>query len=380
MARKSLSDQEIYGLLFEPDSENINENNGNSSESDSSDSDIGSDESDSDLEQPKKRRKVLTYQRLVSSVDSSLDVANYNSYDPKKECVEQYVCTLVKKTKKTPEINIKWTNENPKNSGRQSIENIIKTKPGPINGSNSITSHLDAWKLFMTDEMLEILVSCTNYQINKIISKIDMEAKNEYSSYIKPTTAQELTAFLGLLYARGLLHMSGQNYTLLFQEYIGHPIFGAVMSCRRFAFLNSNIRFDNVDTRQERFPHDRFAAIRDLFEHFNNRCSSVLQPDDLLALDETLYGCRNQISFKQYNSSKPQKYGLLFKSVNAVRYPFTFRTSVYSGKPEGDPGPFYITGVTPTVQSLVSQLSTYVDLKGRNITMDRLYTSFELFQ
>ena len=110
MARKSLSDQEIYGLLFEPDSENINENNGNSSESDSSDSDIGSDESDSDLEQPKKRRKVLTYQRLVSSVDSSLDVANYNSYDPKKECEEQYVCTLVKKTKKTPEINIKWTN------------------------------------------------------------------------------------------------------------------------------------------------------------------------------------------------------------------------------------------------------------------------------
>ena len=171
-----------------------------------------------------------------------------------------------------------------------------------------------------------------------------------------------------------------QNHTLLFQEYIGHPIFGAAMSCRRFAFLNSNIRFDNVDTRQERFPHDRFAAIRDLFEHFNNRCSSVLQPDDLLALDETLYGCRNQISFKQYNSSKPQKYGLLFKSVNAVRYPFTFRTSVYSGKPEGDPGPFYITGITPTVQSLISQLSTYVDLKGRNITMDRLYTSFELFQ
>ena len=99
-----------------------------------------------------------------------------------------------------------------------------------------------------------------------------------------------------------------------------------------------------------------------------------------MSIDETLYGCRNQISFKQYNNNKPQKYGILFKSINSVRYPFTFRTSVYSGKPIGNPGPHYITGITPIVQYLVSNLSRFVDLDGRNITMDRLYTSFELLQ
>ena len=150
------------------------------------------------------------------------------------------------------------------------------------------------------------------------------------------------------------------------------------MSCKRFKFLYSNIRFDDVTTRLKRFSHNRFAEIRPLFEQFNERRSSVLQPDEFLTIDETLYGCKNQISFKQYNSSKPQKYGLLLKSINSVQYPFTFRVAVYSGKQSGDPGEYYVPGIMPIVQALVSQLATHVDLQGRNITMDRLYTSHEI--
>ena len=192
--------------------------------------------------------------------------------------------------------------------------------------------------------------------------------------YTKHASAEELRAFIGLQYARGLLNLSNIAVRFLFKHSTGHPIFGATMSCKRFKFLYSNIRFDDVATRPEQFSHDRFAAIRTLFEQFNERCNSVLQPDEFLTIDETLYGCRNQISFKQYNSSKPQKYSLLFKSINSVQYPFTFRVAVYSGKPSGDPGEYYVPGIMPIVQALVSQLATHVDLQGRNITMDRLYT------
>ena len=145
-------------------------------------------------------------------------------------------------------------------------------------------------------------------------------------------------------------------------------------------FINSNIRFDDSDTRSDKIEHDRFAAFRDFYEMFNERCSAVLHPDAYLALDETLYGCKNQIAFRQYNSSKPQKYGLLFKSINAVQYPYTFRSVVYSGKPVGEPGPYYISGIMPIVQSLITKLSENVDMRGRNITMDRLYTSYELLR
>ena len=120
--------------------------------------------------------------------------------------------------------------------------------------------------------------------------------------------------------------------------------------------------------------------MREVFESFNTRCSSVLQPDAYLTIDETLYGCRTQIGFKLYNKSKPDRYGILYKSINAVRYPFTIRTNVYSGKPTGEPGPFYIRGTVPTVKALVNQLGSYVDLCGRTISLDRLYTSLELFE
>ena len=84
-------------------------------------------------------------------------------------------------------------------------------------------------------------------------------------------------------------------------------------------------------------------------------------PDDFLTIDETIYSRRDQISFKQYNSSKPQNM--------AYSSSLSFQASVYNKKSIDDPSLYYI----PIVQALMSQLSIYVDLQGRNITMDRLY-------
>ena len=67
----------------------------------------------------------------------------------------------------------------------------------------------------------------------------------------------------------------------------------------------------------------------------------ALVPPDYLSLDEPLYPTRVQIRFKQYNPDKPAKYGLLFKSINGARYPYTHQSIVYSGKPAGEPNEFY---------------------------------------
>ena len=84
----------------------------------------------------------------------------------------------------------------------------------------------------------------------------------------------------------------------------------------------------------------------------------VLAPGDCLSLDETLYPMRTQIFFKQFNPSKPAKYGLLFKSVIAARYPYTFILSPYSGKPTEEGGQYYIQGTEAIVYYLIETLST----------------------
>ena len=83
------------------------------------------------------------------------------------------------------------------------------------------------------------------------------------------------------------------------------------------------------------------------------------------------------ISFKQFNPNKPAKYGMLFKSINAATYPYTFVSAPYVGKPQ-EAGEYYIKGTEPIVQSLINQMEKVGKLVGRNISFDRLYTSIPL--
>ena len=84
---------------------------------------------------------------------------------------------------------------------------------------------------------------------------------------------------------------------------------------------------------------------------------------------------RTSIGFKQFNPSKPAKYGLLFKSINAVRYSYTFSTTPYCGKPRDQPTAYYTQGTENVAKYLVIQLQKQVDIQGRNISFERLYTS-----
>ena len=378
MAKRSLTDDQINTLLFEEsDTEDLGQLNNEIISDDSSDDDFERNvDSTSDIF---RQRKQLTAKRIVNNLEGTLDEKNYNAILPPRE-KECFTVTLCKATKKNPSKTVTWSNEQPTKVGRQNAANIIKTKGGLINGSNNANTKRKAWELFVTDKMLDNIVKFTNIQIDKIKLNLDDTLLVKNKCFINHTTVEEIVAYIGLIYARGLFGLSKQKYSILFNDEVANPIFGATMSYNRFRFLHSNIKFDDINTRQFRFLSDRFAAMRDFFEQFNDRCSSVLQPDNYLTIDKTLYGCRNQISFKQYNGNKPQKYGLLFKSINSINYPFTFRTSVYSGKPIGEPNGYFVTGIMPIVQSLINQLSRHVDLQGRNITMDRLYTSYELFK
>jgi len=329
---------------------------------------------------PKRHKRILTKNRIINCFMKTLDENNYHIKNS-PSTVQRASCLLVKGTKKVPSKVLNWTSQPPTSTGRQDSSNVLRSAKGPINDAKGVTEAVECWQLFFTEAMLEKIVKYSNANISLIIEKLESTSTdNTCPYYAKPTNVMEIKAYFGLCYARGLLNASQQDAAYMFNDAIGHPIFGATMSCKRFNFLSAQIKFDDAATRADRFSHDRFAAMREIFENFNDRCSSVLQPDEYLAIDETLYSCRNQISFKQYNASKPNKYGILYKSVNAVQYPFTFRVVVYSGKPTGEPSPYYVPGILPIVKALVTGLETGVDMSGRNITMDRLYTSYELFE
>ena len=159
------------------------------------------------------------------------------------------------------------------------------------------------------------------------------------------------------------------------------PIFSATMPRDRFKWILRHLSFDGTvqtEDRSSRWRHDRLAAIRYMFEVIVDRWSRPIIPDEHITIDETLYNLYTQVQFKVYNKGKPQKYGVNFKSLNAVSYPYTYTNHVYAGKPVGCPNQFYLSGTDNYTKYLVDYLSERIVLSGRNLTMDRLYTSVEI--
>ena len=78
----------------------------------------------------------------------------------------------------------------------------------------------------------------------------DRKKKKDKCTYHREVTKEELLAFFGILYARGLL---GQNFLKLrrcFSAVVGHLIFSASTSFNSLVFIKAIISFDDANTRQ----------------------------------------------------------------------------------------------------------------------------------
>ena len=113
---------------------------------------------------------------------------------------------------------------------------------------------IDIWTNFFTDDVITtVLNNNTNKKIMALIEQLPEEVRsNDKYKSLREVTKEELLAFFGISYARGLL---GQNFLKLRQLIsvdVGHPIFSARMSFNRLVFIKAMISFDDANTRQKR--------------------------------------------------------------------------------------------------------------------------------
>ena len=192
-----------------------------------------------------------------------------------------------------------------------------------------------------------------------------------------------MKAFIGIFYIRAALKVNIHNSNQIWYYESPNDLFAATMLLKKFYFLTWFIEFNDKASREESWQFDKFACIRDFFETVNEKNASMRSPSPYLAINETLYPYRCSIGIKQYNLSKPAKYGLLYHSLCDAVVPYTYFTLPYAGKPSKtnyEASKYYISGKDEYTNYLVNGVNHYNSIDGSNISMDRYFTSVTIAQ
>ena len=104
-----------------------------------------------------------------------------------------------------------------------------------------------------TDDVITTVLNNTNKKIMALIEQLPEEVRsNDKYTYLREVTKEELLAFFGISYARGLLGQNFLKLRQLFSADVGHPILSASMSFNRLVFIKAMIFFDDANKQQER--------------------------------------------------------------------------------------------------------------------------------
>lgn len=185
----------------------------------------------------------------------------------------------------------------------------------------------------------------------------------------KPTDAEEMKRFIGLLIVMGIVDKPTIHEYWTTDLLDSTPNFSQTMSRNRFQLLlhcfhcADNANFDNGDA---------LYKVRPMLNAFHDTMTSIYYPGKRIALDESLMGFRGRTSHRQYIPDKTEKYGIKFftlaDSCNAMLY----RIILYCGKKDQD--------VSGTGHAWKVVLALIADLlnNGHSLYMDNFYNTVQL--
>ncbi|CAF1177060.1 unnamed protein product [Rotaria sordida] len=226
---------------------------------------------------------------------------------------------------------VSWSSQKTQAAGRLRTMNILKRKSGSI---TSIQTIVDAFRLFITEDILNEIVMQTNKYAKRFIDQENQRRLNNRNNHKQPVKWKqldyiELEAFLGLLIQAGAEFSHHQSLVELWDISRSRPIYHATMSLERFKNL---LRFLRFDDRQRRAKSDRLASIRYVFQSFTKQLPRHFIPSENITVDEQLVPFRGRCCFAQYMPKKFAKYGLKFWTLCDVKSRYVLALELYTEK------------------------------------------------
>ena len=164
---------------------------------------------------------------------------------------------------------------------RPSACDVVKGAAGPPLDACFVKNELEAFLLYINENMITKTVGRTNDQTCKVRRKINAD---EFLFHYSDTNEGEIKCLFGLLYFRGLYHSTKEpTKELWYDTFSAKRICRAVMSLNRYECQMRTITFHDHSTVRDDFLGDRFACMR-----FEKNAWKYYRHTEFFVIDETL--------------------------------------------------------------------------------------------
>lgn len=238
-----------------------------------------------------------------------------------------------------------------------------------VSGLNQMLANgcteFDVYKLFCTDELIDLLVVQTNLYANQSLNQRNIREQSRLKSW-KPTDKKEMRRFLGIIGYMGLVRMPSIRDYWSTDRFFANDTVSSTMPRNRFELVLSTWHFADNEVSPE---NDRLYKLQPLVDLLVRRFQEVYTPGEVVCVDESIIPFKGRLILKQYMPQKTHKYGVkIFKVCFGKGY--TWNLKIYAGKRQ-DCNQSLPTDV---VLTLCGQLLN----AGRVIVTDNYYTSMDL--
>ena len=242
-------------------------------------------------------------------------------------------------------------------------------QPGPhLNAPllrTTLNTAVEFFKLFFSVEIIKAICTHTNAYAWKVIANKPHYGKSDGSW--KETCPEEIERLIAIMIYFGLVKVN-TTYRYWSVKTIYHGLWARqIMSRERFNALMGVLHVVDPNTEN---PQEKLRKVSSFIQAFKDKCQSLYQPFQQIAIDERMVKSKHRTGIRQYIRNKPTKWGIkmwvLADSSNAYTYDF----DVYIGKAAGRKVSEWGLGYDVVMKLIATLLD-----QGYQLFIDNFYTS-----
>ncbi|XP_047675159.1 piggyBac transposable element-derived protein 4-like [Tachysurus fulvidraco] len=227
---------------------------------------------------------------------------------------------------------------------------------------------LELFKLFMTDNILQVIVNNSN-----------KFGETNHPDTFQRITLPEMMSYLAMIIYMGIVKTPCIHDYWRRSELYSFSFPSRVISGRRFKAISRAIHLSDPDDdaannlKKGTAGYDRLFKIKPMYHEVRQVCMAYYQPHQCVAIDERMVASKARTGLRQYMKNKPVKWGyklfVLADSANGYTWDFF----IYEGR-----GSQIVKGIG--YDTVMRLMDTKLLGTGYKLFVDNFYTSPDLFR